>query len=199
MDRGCGGMEGITEIAAAPGYGVSRDGLVWSKRKQGRGVGYEASWRRLRPAIGSSGYLEVALCIDGKPKTFRVHRLVLEAFKGAPPIGMEALHGNGDRTDARLENLRWGTRAENCVDAVRHGTIRSGASARGAKLSNSQRAEICASAEKQSALATKYGVSQATISKVMRQRLLPVTPAQVKSGDALQWIERAVGFTGEGQ
>lgn len=30
-------------------------------------------------------------------------------------------------------------------------------------------------------------------------RVLPVTPAQVKSGDALQWIERAVGFTGEGQ
>ncbi len=52
----------------------------------------------------------------------RVARLVLMAFVGPCPKGMEALHGNGVRVDSRLTNLRWGTRSENQWDQIRHGT-----------------------------------------------------------------------------
>lgn len=52
-----------------------------------------------------------------------VHRLVLEAFVGQPPFeGAETRHINGDPTDNRLANLRWGTHAENMADMLRHGT-----------------------------------------------------------------------------
>ncbi len=44
----------------------------------------------LKPRIGTSGYPQVYL--DGKTKS--VHRLVLEAFVGRCPPGMECLHGN---------------------------------------------------------------------------------------------------------
>jgi hypothetical protein len=53
---------------------------------------------------------------------YGVHRLVLEAFVGPCPAGMEACHNNGVRTDNRLENLRWDTRSANCRDRIRHGT-----------------------------------------------------------------------------
>lgn len=42
-----------------------------------------------------------------------IHQIVLEAFCGPCPDGMEVLHGNGIRTDNRLSNLRYGTRSEN--------------------------------------------------------------------------------------
>ncbi len=98
-------------------YLVSDSGKVLSQRTR----------RQMAFSIGSDGYPCVTLCVAGKVKRFRVHRLVLEAFVGPRPDGMEACHNNGIRTDARLENLRWGSRSDNQRDATRHGTHRNGA------------------------------------------------------------------------
>lgn len=62
---------------------------------------------------------------QGKYRPYGVHRLVLMAFVGPCPEGKEACHRNGDGSDNRLENLYWGTHAENCADMVIHGTHRS--------------------------------------------------------------------------
>lgn len=56
-----------------------------------------------------------------KPKLARVHRLVLEAFVGPCPDGLEGCHNNGDPTDNHVTNLRWDTSSENMHDRVRHG------------------------------------------------------------------------------
>ena len=77
--------------------------------------------RVLRAPAGTHGYPRVNLSRNGAPRQFLVHRLVLEAFVGLPPDGLEALHGNGVRSDCRLSNLRWGTSAENKADTIRHG------------------------------------------------------------------------------
>lgn len=58
-------------------------------------------------------YLQVNLHIDGKQKTYKVHRLVWEAFNGEIPEGVEIDHINTVRTDNRLENLRIVTHKEN--------------------------------------------------------------------------------------
>jgi hypothetical protein len=50
-----------------------------------------------------------------------VHKLVLEAFTGQPrPEGMVCCHVNGNPSDNRLENLRWGTLRDNAADKRRH-------------------------------------------------------------------------------
>ncbi len=51
-----------------------------------------------------------------------VHRLVLEAFIGECPKGMETRHLNGNSHDNRLSNLAWGTRSQNAFDRNTHGT-----------------------------------------------------------------------------
>ena len=51
----------------------------------------------------------------------RIHILVLEAFHGSCPPGMECRHLNDDPSDNRLVNLRWGTNRENKLDRVRNG------------------------------------------------------------------------------
>lgn len=62
----------------------------------------------------------------GSPyKRFRrryLHHLVLEAFVGPKPRGMQCRHINGDSLDNRLENLAWGTPSEDNNDRVRNGT-----------------------------------------------------------------------------
>lgn len=51
-----------------------------------------------------------------------VHKLVLEAFVGPRPPGLEACHNNGDGMDNRLSNLRWDTHQANMDDQLKHGT-----------------------------------------------------------------------------
>jgi|ERR1700680_1481245 len=57
-----------------------------------------------------------------------VHSLVLEAFIGPRPHGMEALHWDDDKRNNTLSNLRWGTVYENQADALRNGVPRRGPS-----------------------------------------------------------------------
>lgn len=83
--------------------------------------GVQGPKKRLTPWVHQDGHLRVTIRREGRRMEAAVHRLVLEAFVGPCPPGMEALHRNGDPTDNRLENLRWGTRSENNLDRQRHG------------------------------------------------------------------------------
>lgn len=69
-----------------------------------------------------SGYAYVVLSLNGSSRHWYVHILVLEAFDKPCPPGMECRHDDGDRANARLTNLSWGTGSENNLDQVRHGT-----------------------------------------------------------------------------
>jgi len=66
--------------------------------------------------MDESGRLQVRLKVGEIKKTFRVHRLVLEAFVGPCPHGCEACHRNNDPSDNRIENLRWDTKQSNLAD-----------------------------------------------------------------------------------
>jgi hypothetical protein len=117
------------------------------------------------------GYLTVKLCRDGIVKRYKVHRLVGEAFIGPLPPGMQTRHGPGRTLDNRLVNLSYGTPRENIHDQIRDGVdTRGGANAQ-AKLTNKAVAAIrvrYAAGELQDALAREFGVTQTTISRVIR-------------------------------
>lgn len=121
---------GIICIVEFPGYGVSADGRIWSSIRMSRGPGgrlrsdFGGEWRPLRSHVKErDGYAYVHIKRrDGRRVLMLVHRLVLFGFVGAPPAKCEACHWNGVRTDNRIENLRWATRAENSADSIRHGT-----------------------------------------------------------------------------
>jgi len=117
-----------------PCYCVDRNGNVWSK-KRGR-------WRQLRPTIGNVGYLVVNIKGPQGQRPYLVHRLVLLAFMGPCPKGMEARHLNGVRSDCCLSNLKWGTKSQNMFDKVVHGTSNRGERCATAKLARSQVEQI---------------------------------------------------------
>ena len=58
---------------------------------------------------------------DGICANRYVHHLVLEAFVGPRPEGMEACHWDDDPDNNNLSNLRWDTHSENSRDKIRNG------------------------------------------------------------------------------
>jgi hypothetical protein len=78
--------------------------------------------RILQQTSIKDGRWKVILCKNNKKKTYKVHRLVLEAFIGKCPLGMECRHLDGDPGNNVLENLCWGSHSDNEKDKVRHGT-----------------------------------------------------------------------------
>lgn len=77
----------------------------------------------LKPSKSDNlGHLSVHIGFQKKKWNVGVHRLVLMAFVGECPEGMEACHNNGNASDNRIENLRWDTHANNNNDRKIHGT-----------------------------------------------------------------------------
>ena len=90
-------------------YAVSNLGNVWSVRRN----------RNLCVKIGNTGYCRVTLSVNGRCKTYAVHRLVAEAFipncENKPTVN----HVNECKTDNRAENLEWATHREQNLHGTR--------------------------------------------------------------------------------
>jgi len=106
-------------IPKFPNYSITKDGRVWSKeRKDTIGRPVKGKW------LVQSGnrYLLVSLFKNSKQYICCVHRLVLETYVGECPENMECRHLDGNLYNNKLKNLKWGTKSENSLDAVKHGT-----------------------------------------------------------------------------
>jgi len=106
--RAIPGFEGL--------YEASHCGQIRSLDKAGR------RGRVLKQRTLDNGYRIVMMSKGGKYQNKLVHRLVLAAFTGG--YGPQCRHLNGIRVDNRLENLAWGTPADNAKDQLRHGMHR---------------------------------------------------------------------------
>ena len=114
------------------GYAAGSDGSLWTCLNRDR------EWRRRKTRGGRKRYLRVNVWLGGRLRTFNLHTLILLAFRGPCPPGMECRHLNGDPTDNRAENLAWGTKVENAEDRDRHGTSLRGEKNHKAKLTREQ-------------------------------------------------------------
>jgi hypothetical protein len=103
------------QIPLAPGYEVSSHGRVRSFRRGAPEGG------RILSTPTTSGYPVVRILHNGAWRVRLVHQLVLEAFVGARPEGFCTRHLNDIKDDNRVENLAWGTPAENARDCIRNG------------------------------------------------------------------------------
>lgn len=129
------------------GYFVSNEGRVRRGQRILKGRQHSNGYIRISPGFGKDAY---------------VHDLVLEAFVGPRPAGWEADHINCERSDNRAANLRWLSVADNRARRRRTTGERNGCS----KLTATQVQEIRNSAETNSAIAGRYGVTARHIRKI---------------------------------
>ena len=107
----------MVEIANIKGYD---DGYLATRCGQVISLRYRKV-KYMKPGVSHHGYLHVNLWKNGKSRSCKIHQLVLEAFGFYRAEGQVCRHLNGEPTDNRLENLKWGTRKENGKDMARHG------------------------------------------------------------------------------
>lgn len=123
----------------------------------------------LAPSM-SKGYPRVTLVSDsGEHRNVHIHTAVLVAFVGNAPDGLEACHFDGDRSNCKLSNLRWGTRSSNRADMHRHGTSPRGTKSTTNKLSENDVRAIRIALDggtSKASLARKYGVHESCIYRI---------------------------------
>ena len=104
-------------------YEASSHGRIRSVHRitNNHGKAYTVRQRILRPSTGGGGHKRVILRRDGYEFTRNVHRLVLEAFVGPCPAGLECCHDDDDPAKNNPENLRWDTRTSNLADRTKNG------------------------------------------------------------------------------
>ncbi len=166
------------DVPCFPGYRVGNDGSVWTCRKPGAGFGRTGEWKRMIPTTTDRGRLVVHLSRDRQRCPRQVHALVMLAFVGPYPDGMEICHENGAHTDNHLSNLRYDTHAANEADKARHGRKLLGDRHPVAKLTvDSARAVKAAIRAGRTllAIAEEFGVSKKTV-------------LNIKQGKAWSWV-----------
>jgi hypothetical protein len=162
------------QIERLVGYRFGEDGSAWSQWKVGRYPVLTNEWRRLSTNRRKDGYPLVRITIGGKPVDFKIHRLILEAFRGPCPFGLEALHWDDNPLNFKLSNLRWGTREENIADSKRTGKFfrSAGEAHHKAKLSEDQIRELRrlrAEGWTYPALADRFGITKANARMIAKR------------------------------
>lgn len=160
------GREGLYEVSNL-GRVRSLDRVVLSQNRWGPYL-RRLSGRVLRATSRGGGYLSISVA-DGKGKRTYVHALVLRVFHSERPLGTEACHNNGIRSDNRATNLRWATHVENEADKERHGTrTNRGEKHPLSRLTESSVRSIRNSTESVRSLARKLRVSRTTVENVRK-------------------------------
>jgi hypothetical protein len=105
-------------------YEVSSEGQVRSWNRKGPGDGRNDAPKLLSHHVDRGGYHNITLFLPGGKRVRKmVHRLVLEAFFGACPEGLEASHIDGNPHNNSVENLCWKPHLDNIRDKYEHGTM----------------------------------------------------------------------------
>ncbi len=161
-------------------YRVSDMGRVMtlSRRlvfRNGKQRGRVIPTKILAPTVVKDGHLRLTLCKLGIVKSVYVHSLVLLAFVGECPDGMECCHfPDRDPTNNRLDNLRWGTAADNAGDRVVHGSCAGANNGRAAltveqvSLIRSLRGRLLSEYGFKTRLARELGVHASTVRRALK-------------------------------
>lgn len=159
------GYEGLYEVSSH-GRMRSMDRTVTDKRsaRQFRG-------RIKKQTLNRNGRPNVTLHKNGIPQTFFVSKLVLEAFVGPCPPGLECRHfPDPDPTNNNLKNLSWETRQQNEADKIIHGTSPQGEKHGRSILTKDKVLAIRADPRSAKILGTLYNVNRGHIYKIKTRK-----------------------------
>ena len=95
----------VAELPQMTGYYILSTGFVYTSRND--------KILKTSACAGNNYYCKTRVKYEGKYRNYRIHRLVAEAFIDNPHELTDVDHINGNRSDNRLENLRWLSHKDN--------------------------------------------------------------------------------------
>lgn len=98
-----------------PDYVVTKTGCVYNKK-----TGHRLA-TSIATTLGVTRRI-VWLYQDGHSRSPQISRLILDAWVGPCPEGMECCHNDGNAMNNVLSNLRWDTHWNNVQDQISQGT-----------------------------------------------------------------------------
>ena len=154
-------------------YEVSNHGRVKSIVRMSRTNSIHSGLRRMGGIIrkllkDTNGYQHVAITALGVRRLAMVHHLVLDAFVGTRPEGMECCHNNSNPSDNHLSNLRWDTHYNNNQDRKNRGMYLVGSKHHQAKLTKQDVLFIRNSDMTGVVLAKMHNIGRTQVSRIKR-------------------------------
>lgn len=126
------------------------------------------------------GRIIVSLSKGGVVRRRKVHSLVMEAFVGPYPDGLEIRHLDGDPSNNCIDNLRYGTSKENARDKLRHGTYIHGERHPLSRLKDEDILEIrrmyVSGEATQAEIGERYGIWQTHVGHIVHGESWPHLP-----------------------
>lgn len=161
-------------VPGAPDYLVTPSGDVWSTKRR---VPF-----RMKPYLEQNGYLRLRLFAAHGAWHVGVNRLVALAFLGPPPAADSVvMHLDNNPKNNSLENLCWGSQADNLRQCRQEGRTKPtcGERNRHAKLTAPDVMAIRRAVlrgERRLLIARRYGITRRTVGDIMTRswRHLPM-------------------------
>lgn len=148
-------------------YEVSDLGRIRSLKKRNKWL----AGRIIKCFPNSDGYASVTMKSNSVNYRQPVHKLVLVAFIGPCPPGLQCRHLDGDRWNATLSNLEWNTYQVNQDDIEAHGNRLRGSRQPNSKLTESKvrkiRTLVSIDRLDRKQIARRFGVHVSTIHRVV--------------------------------
>jgi hypothetical protein len=103
-------VSNLGNIRTIPYNAIKKDGKIHPVRQT-----------NLKPALNKKGYLKVGLTINGKLKSFSVHRIVAVEFLENTFNKPQVNHIDGIKTNNKVDNLEWCNNSENILHSYKIG------------------------------------------------------------------------------
>lgn len=153
-------------------YAVSSGGQIFSM--------HSGELREIGRCANGDGYFCFYLCGGGVRRLHLVHRIVAETFLGPAPFdGAVVMHRDSNRKNNSVDNLEWGSHADNARTRERDGRSLRGRAGNNYKLSSEQVAEIrrrVAGGETRTSVAAAFGLVRGTVGRIVNRSLHPDVP-----------------------
>jgi len=148
-------------------YTIYSNGKVWSNKHN----------KFLKPSKDEKGYLRIGLYLNGKAKTYKLHRLISECFINKIEGKTQINHKDCNKLNNDISNLEWCNNSEN--QKHHHRVIKTGylfgMKNHKAKITEQQMKEIRAKYAThkytQTQLADEYNITQSAVSQIISNKI----------------------------
>lgn len=130
----------------------------------------------LKPSIGTTGYYQVILCMNGH-KTAKIHRLVANAFLPPDCNRPYINHIDGNYLNNNVTNLEWCTQKENVIHAYKLGLCKT----KKENIDKDLLIEMYKNKVGLRKLVNTFGVSRTVIYSILRENGVKIrTPSEAR-------------------